>query len=160
MIAPELVFGWGNPSRGDDALGPAFVAAIEARFAAEIAAGALEVLTDFQLQVEHALDLKGRTRVWFVDASADPAPFTIRRLEAARDATYTSHVLSPAALLHTFLQIEAAPPPECWLLAIGGLGFELGAPLSAVATANLALALDAFGARRGATEAVRAPAGA
>ena len=27
---PVLVFGWGNPSRGDDALGPLFVDAIEA----------------------------------------------------------------------------------------------------------------------------------
>ena len=25
MTAPTLIFGWGNPSRGDDALGPLFV---------------------------------------------------------------------------------------------------------------------------------------
>jgi hypothetical protein len=25
LTAPTLIFGWGNPSRGDDALGPLFV---------------------------------------------------------------------------------------------------------------------------------------
>ena len=52
MADSVLVFGWGNPSRGDDALGPLFVDAVEA-----MKLPGVECLTDFQLQVEHALDL-------------------------------------------------------------------------------------------------------
>ena len=61
---PTLVFAWGNPSRGDDALGPCFLEALEA-----MAPDATELLTDFQLQVEHSLDLVGRQKILFVDAS-------------------------------------------------------------------------------------------
>lgn len=144
----ELVFAWGNPSRGDDGLGPAFAAAVEAAYAAEIAAGALEVLTDFQLQVEHALDLRGRRRVWFVDATKEQVPFLLRRLEAARDESFTTHALSPAALLHTLQRIDPGAAPDCWLLTIGGERFELGEPLSPRATEHLALAIAAFAAHR------------
>ncbi|MCC7218819.1 MAG: hydrogenase maturation protease, partial [Burkholderiales bacterium] len=64
-IAPFLVIGIGNPSRGDDALGPLLVERIEA-----MDLPGVECLTDFQLQVEHALDLVGREQVVFVDATA------------------------------------------------------------------------------------------
>ena len=53
--APRLVIGIGNPSRGDDAIGPLAVERLEA-----LALPGVELLTDFQLQVEHALDLIGR----------------------------------------------------------------------------------------------------
>ena len=131
--APLLVFGWGNPSRGDDALGPLFVDAVEA-----MALPGVECLTDFQLQVEHALDLKGRERVLFVDASADAAaPFTVERIEPARDASFTTHAVSPQAILQVFREVEAEPPPPCWLLAIRGDAWELGTVPTDAARENL-----------------------
>jgi len=144
------VFGFGNPSRGDDALGPEFVRRAEARFSEAIAHGALEVLTDYQLQVEHVLDLEGRERVYFVDASAtepesEPQGYSVTRVEGACDASFTTHLLSPAALLHTFGEVVESKAPECWLIAIAGHQFELGAPMSPEAEANLTAALDAFG---------------
>ena len=136
--APLLVFGWGNPSRGDDALGPLFVDAIEA-----MKLPGVECLTDFQLQVEHALDLKGRQRVLFVDASANAAaPFTIERIEPARDSSFTTHAVSPQAILQVFREVEAEPPPPCWLLAIRGDAWELGTAPSDSARQNLQEALD------------------
>ena len=99
MISPTLVFGWGNPSRGDDALGPLFVEHFAALAARHPEWGAVECLTDFQLQVEHALDLQGRQRVLFVDASLDaPAPCSLARIEAARDASFTTHAMCPQAV--------------------------------------------------------------
>ncbi len=62
-LPPVLVLAWGNPSRGDDAIGPAFAQAVEAWCLPGV-----EVLTDFQLQIEHSLDLSGRRCVLFVDA--------------------------------------------------------------------------------------------
>lgn len=137
--AATLVIGWGNPSRGDDALGPLFVERLQAEL------GELPVawLTDFQLQPEHALDLAGRQRVLFVDASAScDAPFTVTPLQAERDASFTTHAMSPAAVLQVWRDLQAGTPPLCTLLAIRGHHFELGAPPGAAALANLEQALQ------------------
>lgn len=148
--APLLVFGFGNPSRGDDALGPEFVRRAEVRFSEAIVHGALEVLTDYQLQVEHVLNLEGRERVYFVDAGAsatEPQPqgYSVTRVAGACDASFTTHLLSPAALLHIYGAVVESKAPECWLIAIAGHQFELGAPMSPEAEANLTAALEAFG---------------
>ncbi|MDD5297399.1 MAG: hydrogenase maturation protease [Rhodocyclaceae bacterium] len=141
-----LIFAWGNPSRGDDALGPLFVERIQALFPDD---AGIECLTDFQLQVEHALDLQDRQVVLFVDASASgEAPFSLERLEAREDASFTSHALSPQSVLHVYRELQDADPPPSWLLGIRGHGFELGAPLSPEAGANLDEAVDWFRAWR------------
>lgn len=140
-VAPLLVFAWGNPSRGDDALGPLFAEQFAAR--ASAATATAEILTDFQLQVEHALDLAGRERVLFVDASADCAPpFEVKRLAPVATASFTTHALAPEALMQVYRRLHDTEPPPCMLLAIRGEGFALGQPPSAAALSNLAHALD------------------
>ena len=142
MTAPTLIFGWGNPSRGDDALGPLFVEHLAELVARHPEWGGIDFLTDFQLQVEHALDLQGRQRVLFVDASLDaPAPCSLTRIEAARDTSFTTHAMSPQAVLKVFVDIDDGEPPPCWLLAIRGERFELGEELSTGAVAALQAAL-------------------
>lgn len=138
---PILVLGWGNPSRGDDALGPLFVERLQAALGAS---AAVECLTDFQLQVEHALDLVGRERVLLVDASVDAAPpFEARALRPARDATsFGSHAMSPAALLQAFVDLHHTAPPPTTLLAIRAESFALGEPPGAAARQHLEAALD------------------
>lgn len=138
-VVPLLVIGIGNPSRGDDALGP-----LAAERIAALQLAGVEVLTDFQLQVEHALDLLGRRRVLFIDASAalDEA-YALAPLAAARDASFSTHALAPPAVLYCHQQL-IGPPPPCWLLAIRGQSFELGAALSAQAADALAAALAAI----------------
>jgi len=141
-VASLLVFGWGNPSRGDDALGPMLIEHLDAWLTTTQLAG-IECLTDFQLQVEHALDLAARRQVLFVDASLDcRAPFEVTSLEPAHDSTFTTHAMSPQALMQVFRQIHGVAPPPCTLLAIRGERFALGEPLSDVAQANLATALE------------------
>ena len=135
-----LILGWGNLSRGDDALGPLFVAGLLAQLPAGLR-DQVEFLEDYQLQVEHALDLAGRKRVLLVDASLNcAAPFEARGVQATRDTSYTSHALSPEALLQVFADLEGVPPPTT-LLAIRGEVFELGLPMSASAQRHLACAL-------------------
>ena len=142
MSAPTLIFGWGNPSRGDDALGPMFVEHFIELASRHPEWGAVDCLTDFQLQVEHALDLQGRQRVLFVDASLEaPAPFSLMRIEAARDNSFTTHAMSPQAVLKVFADIDDGEPPPCWLLAIRGEAYELGEPLSDAAQQRLQAAL-------------------
>ena len=142
MTAPTLVFGWGNPSRGDDALGPLFVEHFATLAARHPEWGAVDCLTDFQLQVEHALDLQGRRRVLFVDASLEaPAPCSLELIMAAKDASFTTHAMSPQAVLKVYADIEDGEPPPAWLLAIRGERFELGEEISPAAARHLEAAL-------------------
>lgn len=142
MTAPLLVFGYGNPSRGDDALGPLLVEALRQ----QVESGELrdlDLLTDFQLQVEHALDLRERRQVLFVDAAeSGPEPFALTPLVPQADFGYTSHAMSAAAVLGVFEQIEGRPAPPASLLAIRGYAFNLGEPLSTQAQSNLDAAIQ------------------
>ena len=132
---PLLVFGYGNPSRGDDALGPTLVDWLRGRKAP---VGGVELLTDFQLQVEHALDLAGRRLVLFADASLEaPAPWGLSRLQPEPEQRPFSHAMTPAGVLEVYRRIQDREPPPCYLLAIRGYGFELGQALSAPARRNL-----------------------
>jgi hydrogenase maturation protease len=154
MTAPVLVFGYGNPSRGDDALGPEFVHRLAARCADFIARGTLDVLTDFQLQVEHALDLREREQVYFVDATTEATGpgFAVRPVSAARVVEFTTHALSPEALLHTYTAVVRQPIPEAFVIAIQGTRFALGDAMSADAEEHLTAALDDFVYRLGERE--------
>ena len=137
-----LVLGWGNPGRGDDALGPAFAA--EAGAIAAAFRHAVQTQTDFQLSPEHALDLVGCDAVLFVDASvAGTAPFSFAPVSAARDRTFTSHAMSPAAVLAAHADVVGLPPPA-FVLAIRGRRFALGAPMTASARRHLDAALAFF----------------
>ena len=139
MPAPILVFAVGNESRGDDALAPLLVRSLEG--SAEIA-GRVELIEDYQLQVEHVTDLSGRSAVLFVDADMSCAePFHFSEIAAEKDSSYTSHVMTPFALLHTYRQVYGIDAPPAFLLRIRGYDFELGNPLSDKAAANLEAAI-------------------
>ncbi len=147
-VAPILVLGWGNRGRGDDALGPLAVDALRARWAA-LTAGcpaqrhAVEFLEEHQLAVEHALDLAGRRAVLWIDASHDaPAPFVVQTLAPHRDASLSSHALSPQAVMQVFVDLHGRAPPPGWLLGIAGRDFGLGLAPGAEALAHLAAAVD------------------
>ena len=138
--APVLVLAVGNPSRGDDAIGPELAARLEA-------AGlpGVEVIVEFQLQVENALDLVGRERVIFLDAgTGTPAPFELKRVEAAAEFLHTSHALSPAAVLATYRRVTGKEPPDACLLCVSGESYELGEGLSAAAAAHIEAAWPAL----------------
>lgn len=133
-LAPVLIFGYGNPARGDDGLGPRVVELMQsgqepAQF---------DAITDYQLQVEHSLDLVHRRRVIFVDASVSAAaPYEFTPVLPARDNSYTSHAMSPAAVLAVYEQVCDQALPETNVLSIRGYEFELGSPISAVAGENM-----------------------
>jgi hydrogenase maturation protease len=142
MRAATLIIGYGNPSRGDDALGPAAIDAIERLAAEHPAWGKVEVVTDFQLQIEFVTDLAERERIVFIDAAASGAePFSFGPLEAKEDASITTHALSPASLLTVFRNFHGEDAPPSFLLGIKGYDFDLGIPLSAAAQRNLEAAV-------------------
>jgi hydrogenase maturation protease len=135
---PVLVFPYGNPSRGDDALGPVLYERIEGRQRVAGDFAHVELQTDFQLQVEHVLDLRFREWVLFVDASqAAQPPYAFYRLHPARETGYTTHAMSPAGVLAVYRQVYAEPPPPAFMLSIRGYHFGLGQALSPLAQRHL-----------------------
>lgn len=127
MSASLLVLGYGNPSRGDDAVGPLLI-----DYLSTLALSDTELLTDFQLQVEHVLDLENRSLVLFIDAAVSQQA-AIRLLPVIPDPGFSisTHALTPQQLLGAYLKLSPKLPPACFLLAIKAAQFELGEDLSA-----------------------------
>ena len=94
MNTPKLlIIGYGNPGRGDDALGPTLLSRIEAE-----ALPGIEYQSDMQLQVEYITDLEHRELILFIDADAScKAPFHFSQISAEKDDSYTSHAMTPHA---------------------------------------------------------------
>ena len=92
------------------------------------------MVDDYQLQIEHALDLVDADCALFLDAGKDtPAPFAFSRLAPKRDATHSTHALSPEAVLDVYVQVRGAAPPPAFALCVRGESFELGEGLSPAA---------------------------
>ncbi len=136
--SPTLIFTWGNPSRGDDALGPQIYELLQKE-----ALNDVDLLTDFQLQIEHAIDLENRQRILFIDASVSAtAPFEFYRLKAVQDESYTTHAMNPESVLSVYEKINKQSAPPAFLLSVRGYEFDLGLPLSDKANANLSQAIS------------------
>lgn len=147
MVDPVLVFAIGNESRGDDALGILLLREFDAWLIAGGNSGQFELLEDFQLQIEHAMDMKDRRLVLFVDAGMDTrAPFSFYRAKINAEPVLYSHALAPEALLKVYAQFYQEDPPDVFILCIRGEHFELGEGLSPQASGHLAATLE-FGKR-------------
>lgn len=136
--APVLILTYGNPSRGDDALGTAMFDMLEKHKLETSQLDKVELFTDFQLQIEHAVDLEDRQYVLFIDAGVSCAePFECHPLQADRDDSFTTHAMSPASVLAVYKQIHRRDPPPAYLLTIRAYEFGLGKSMSVQAKANL-----------------------
>lgn len=146
MTAPVVVFAVGNPSRGDDAIGPVLCGRLEKWLENEGLAEQFELIEDFQLQIEHVIDLQGRALALFIDAGIDtPAPFSFQRIAPVGGIAHTTHELPPEAVLQVFRQTEKAEPPPSFTLCVRGEEFELGEPLTAAAESHLEAAFALLG---------------
>jgi hydrogenase maturation protease len=132
-----LLIGYGNPGRGDDALGPALAEAIEA-----LGVEGLKVEVDFQLNVEDAWELKGYDLAIFADAAVLGAePFFWREIQPADAASFSSHAASPEGVLALARRLFNAKV-RGFVIGIRGYEFDVfGAPLTPRAQANLGQAI-------------------
>ncbi len=139
-MRPEVVvFAVGNRSRGDDAIGPLLLERLAAWLAAGALAGEFALIEDYQLQIEHALDLQGRRLALFIDAGCGtPAPLGFYAIgPAPASAARSTHALPPQGVLAVFRQFARAEPPPSFVLCVRGERFELGEGLSAAAGAHV-----------------------
>lgn len=128
-----VIYAVGNDSRGDDALGPLLLQRVEG-----LNLPRLHTVLDYQLQIEHALELDGRGLALFLDAGqGTPAPYHFYPTQPAIGSSFTTHTLSPEALLAVYQRVEGRLPPPAFVLCVRGEGFELGAPLSQTAATHL-----------------------
>ncbi len=148
MAAPVLIIAIGNESRGDDALGPLLLRQLDAWLTSgeerreKGFIEQFEMLEEFQLQIEHAMDMKDRKLVLFIDAGMDtPVPFSFYRAKLSDEPTLYSHALAPEALLKVYTDFYGETSPDAFVLCIRGNHFELGEPPSAESCANLRSAL-------------------
>jgi hydrogenase maturation protease len=132
-----LVIGFGNPGRLDDGLGPRLAEAVAAQAPAGVSA-----IADYSLQVEHATAVAEHDAVVFADAAVSgPAPFALYRLAPQPDTSFSTHSVSPGALLALAGEHFGASAAG-YVLAIRGYDFnEFGEWLSSRARANLDAAL-------------------
>ncbi len=129
----------GNPSRGDDALGPLIYDSLARWPDTKLQ---FKLVADFQLQVEHAVDLAGSELALFIDASVScAAPYRFSRLRPSSELGYTTHAMSPSAVLGVYRQVYGQEPPPSYLLSVRGENFVLGEGLSPAAAANMEAAL-------------------
>ena len=133
-----LVYGYGNPGRLDDGLGPALVRQLSAR---GITGVSLE--SGYQLQIEDAALVAEHDVVVFADADAACAdPFELRWIEPRSETTFTTHSVAPEALL-ALAHEHFGSKTLGFVLGIRGHEFdEFGERLSPQAQRNLAAAAD------------------
>lgn len=143
MTASVVVFAVGNPSRGDDALGPELCGRLEKWLEIEHLTEQVELIEDFQLQIEHALDLQSRQLVLFIDAGLGTrAPFDFGPTKPVDRIGHSTHALEPGSVLQVFRHTESHEPPPAFTLCVAGCSFELGEALSAQALSHVELAFD------------------
>lgn len=120
------MFAFGNPSRGDDAVGPWFAD----RFR-HLESAAFTLVEAFQLQVEHLLDCREADLLLFVDACCDGEDFRFAQIAGRDGMAHTSHQLAPDELLGYYPRVFHEEPPPAFELAVPGHDFELGQAMSA-----------------------------
>ena len=126
MIKPVLVLGYGNPSRGDDAVGPLLI-----DYLSQFDLPSIDLLTDFQLQIEHVLDISNRQLVLFIDAGVSQTqPLLLQPVFPEKSYHLSTHALSPQQLLGIYQHVTGSLPPLSYLLVIKASHFELGQTLS------------------------------
>jgi hydrogenase maturation protease len=136
-----LVYGYGNPGRQDDGLGPALVTELEVWLAAH-PDRRITLDSNYQLNAEDALAVSGHDVVIFVDATqAGEAPYEFRSLVPEKTIAFSTHAMAPATVLALCEELYDKRP-DAWILTIRGHSWELNASLTPEASANLAAASE------------------
>jgi hydrogenase maturation protease len=131
-----LVYGYGNPSRGDDRLGILFADTIEEKNIPDITTD-----TNYQLNAEDALAVSEHDSVVFVDASEnDITSFLLRPCLPEAEVTFSTHAMSPGSVVALCKELYEKDVPA-FILEIKGYSWGLGDPLSERAEENLHEAL-------------------
>jgi hydrogenase maturation protease len=134
-----LLIGIGNYARSDDALGWKFLdefSSMEEQYDFEYR---------YQLQIEDADLVSQYDRVVFIDAAHQQLEngYSFYACNPAPASTFTSHKLSPEAVLWLSGELFG-DPPKGYVMAIGGINWKLHIGLSNKAKQNFKKAVSYF----------------
>jgi hydrogenase maturation protease len=138
IVRNVLVYGYGNPGRRDDGLGPAIVAALE-----PLCLEGVTLDSNYQLNVEDAALVAEHDAVIFVDADATgPEPFWFGAIKPADDVGFSTHSVRPEAVL-AFARSALGGSTSGYVLGVRGYAFdEFGEELTEGARRNMDAALS------------------
>ena len=115
-----LVFGYGNPARGDDGLGPAV-----AEYFESLALDSVTVDADYQLTVEDAAQVAEHDITVFVDAAIDgPEPYSLSRVSPEEGGSFSSHSVTPGQVTGLAESLFDATG-DIYIMGIRGYAFEM-----------------------------------
>jgi hydrogenase maturation protease len=136
-----LVYGYGNPGRGDDGLGPAIAEKIQA-WVAENNVPGVDTDSNYQLNIEDAYNIKDYDIVIFADASyEDIEHFIIEKVTPDEKTAFNTHSVSAGFVLNLCNKMYGKEP-QVFLLHLKGYDFELKEELSDRAVSSLEMAYN------------------
>jgi len=156
-----LIFGIGNPGRGDDGLGPRLIERLRGgrgrrarpsprkRPAARVPgrAGAVpefDAEFRYQLNVEDALTIRDYDVLVFVDArETGEAPVEFKEIAPSKTISFSTHEMEPASVLALCEELYGKGP-RAYVLSIRGYAWDVGERLSERAEKNLGQAVKRF----------------
>ena len=136
-----LIYGYGNPGRQDDGLGPVFVDHLKEWIGRENISY-VELDSDYQLNIEDAFTISEKDLVVFVDASIeDIDDYCLTKVspEGAK-IEFTMHAVSASFILDLCNKLYNKNP-ETYLLHIKGYEWDFKEELTEKARNNLDVAL-------------------
>lgn len=135
-----LVYGYGNPGREDDGLGPLFIDRLEKSGCP--LEPRMELHSSYQLNIEDALLVSGKDLAIFVDASReDIENFSFREIHASSRMSFFTHGLAAGDVLGLAHRLYNRRP-AAYLLGIKGYSWEPVESLTPGARENLQKALS------------------
>jgi len=116
---PVLIFGYGNPGRQDDGLGPAMIEEIEC-----LGYSFVETDANYQLSIEDAAEMAEHDFIILIDTTVqDVDCFSIRKVLPSSTITFTSHLVNPESVV-ALCEDAFGRVPDVWIIGIRGYEFE------------------------------------
>lgn len=139
-IEKILIYGYGNPGRQDDGLGPVFVKKMQ-EWVTENRLANIFLESNYQLNIEDSLQLSEMDSAIFVDASKFGPAFRLKKLTAKKYYPISTHSISPEVLIYLCKELYNKKP-KVNILTIKGHKWDIGEGISAQAEVNLKKALS------------------
>lgn len=132
-----LVYGYGNPGRQDDGIGPALVVEID-----RLGLSFVDTDSGYQLNIEDAELIKRYDLVIFLDTTVeDVKSFRVKKVEPLAKIGFTTHQVNPESIAFLCRELFGRSP-SIWLIGVRGYSFNYIEGFSEKARNNYLSALD------------------
>jgi hydrogenase maturation protease len=136
-----LVYGFGNPGRKDDGLGPAFADKV-GEWAKNSGIRWIDTDSNYQLNIEDAYTIQDYDIVIYADASKEDIDhFLIDRVSPSGKTAFNTHSVSPGFVLDLCRRLYAKDP-LIFLLHLKGYEYDLEEGLTPRAEENINIAFE------------------